>query len=1173
MAQKTDSRNAILIAFSRDDIRRIIPTAAYKRGMNYWLEGRVKQVSFERLDGGDILIRATVKGSGYALYQQNIKLYAQAKKTFEFDASCTCPVGYHCKHVAAVLMEVLENGRAELEKSQIPVNARSRTRHAAHPAASAQAAEAPNPADKRLDVEVKQWLQRVQAACETPEPNAYPEHLKHRLLYILHPLEKGGALRVKVELVSARLLKNGQYSVTHPFRDNNAAYIRPLDKALLRWLSFMPAPYSSQVAGRYELQGTEASDLLRRLLSTERCHWLHKGNPALRLGETRRAQVRWQVAQDGSQHLLYEVEQDGCAVLGLNPPWYVDVQAAQCGLLETGLPAVLNEALMDAPALPPAQAMAVRKALEQYSHASHAPLNVPKPQPLGNTRLEQCPLQCEIYLYNQVVEHKNAGWQQGAQAHDAYRQAQKLPLLRLSFRYGQALINAYHDEPEALNFYDTQQQVLIQVKRDAESEQKAKQRLQHLHFIALTEHPVAAHFKLPEACHKDLIIAVAEHPNDVQAEQALLDFSLHQVPKLRAEGWKIDMAADYLFQTVDPLLLEDWYAEIEESSGIDWFGLELGVYISGEKINLLPLLVDLLHKLPDGSELQNLLALPDDTLLTPRLDDGRILPLPVGRVRDILQVLIELLGKDPLDEAGRLRLLTLRAAQLVELETAMNVAQTRWMGGERLLELGRKLKNFKGIQNIAMPDGFQTELRPYQQEGLNWLQFLREFNLSGILADDMGLGKTVQTLAHLLTEKNAGRLDKPALVIAPTSLMVNWRRESQRFAPALRVLILQGPERKQHFEQIQEYDMILTTYPLLPRDRDTLMNQVYSHLILDEAQNIKNPKAKVTQLVHQLHADHRLCLTGTPMENHLGELWSLFHFLMPGLLGDGMSFRNLFRAPIERDGDLLRRDILAKRIAPFMLRRTKEQVVKELPEKTDIIRSIELDGAQRDLYETIRLTMHNKIRREIAQKGIGRSQIVILDALLKLRQICCDPRLLKLEAAKDVKQSAKLDMLMDLLPEMIEEGRRVLLFSQFTSMLSLIEVECKKHKLDYVKLTGRTKNRGEVVERFQEGQVPLFLISLKAGGTGLNLTAADTVIHYDPWWNPAVENQATDRAHRIGQDKKVFVYKLLTEGTVEEKIQELQARKQKLADALFSEGSSGSGLSRTDLEALFEPLG
>ncbi|MGH8307444.1 MAG: DEAD/DEAH box helicase, partial [Gammaproteobacteria bacterium] len=363
--------------------------------------------------------------------------------------------------------------------------------------------------------------------------------------------------------------------------------------------------------------------------------------------------------------------------------------------------------------------------------------------------------------------------------------------------------------------------------------------------------------------------------------------------------------------------------------------------------------------------------------------------------------------------------------------------------------------------------------------------------------------------------------------------------------------------------------IVLTTYALLPRDAKVLAAQEYRAVILDEAQAIKNPKAKAAQIVRGLKARQRLCLTGTPMENHLGELWSLFHFLMPGFLGDERHFKRLYRTPIEKHGDTERQAALARRIAPFMLRRTKEQVAAELPPKTEILRTVELESAQRDLYESIRLAMHEKVRQEIEKKGFARSQIVILDALLKLRQVCCDPRLLKLTSAKKVKQSAKLALLMDMLPDLIEEGRRILLFSQFTSMLALIEPELAARELPYVLLTGDTRDRATPIDRFQSGHVPLFLISLKAGGTGLNLTAADTVIHYDPWWNPAVERQATDRAHRIGQDKNVFVYKLITQGTVEEKITELQARKQALADGLFGKKrTNASAITAEDLTML-----
>jgi SNF2 family DNA or RNA helicase len=309
------------------------------------------------------------------------------------------------------------------------------------------------------------------------------------------------------------------------------------------------------------------------------------------------------------------------------------------------------------------------------------------------------------------------------------------------------------------------------------------------------------------------------------------------------------------------------------------------------------------------------------------------------------------------------------------------------------------------------------------------------------------------------------------------------------------------------------------------------------------------------------------------MENNLEELWSLFHFLSPGLLGDQRQFKRVFRTPIEKQGDEDRRRLLARRVRPFLLRRTKAEVAAELPEKTEIVETVDLDDPQRDLYESIRVAMDAKVRAEIASKGLARSHIMILDALLKLRQACCDPRLLKVEGASKVKSSAKLERLMDMLPELVAEGRRVLLFSQFTSMLGLIEESLRRTGIDYVKLTGQTRDRKTPVDRFQSGEVPVFLISLKAGGTGLNLTAADTVILYDPWWNPAVERQAMDRAHRIGQDKAVFVFKLVTAGTVEEAILTLQARKQALADGLFDpEAETGAMLTSEDIDLLFQPI-
>jgi SNF2 family DNA or RNA helicase len=403
---------------------------------------------------------------------------------------------------------------------------------------------------------------------------------------------------------------------------------------------------------------------------------------------------------------------------------------------------------------------------------------------------------------------------------------------------------------------------------------------------------------------------------------------------------------------------------------------------------------------------------------------------------------------------------------------------------------------------------------------------------------------------------------------------MNWQREAAQFTPRLRLLVLHGQSRKELFHKIPDYDVVITTYPLLIRDEAILPNYKYHILVLDEAQYIKNSYSKAGQAARRLSAEQRLCLTGTPMENHLGELWSLFHFLLPGLLGERKQFHQLFRFPIEKNQDTERLNTLKQRISPFFLRRLKQNVLPELPEKIEMIRSVLLTDNQREIYENVRIALHQKVLSAIQAQGISRSQIYILGALLRLRQVCCDPRLLKIDSEDYTEaSSAKLQLLIELLPTLILQGRRILLFSQFTEMLSLIEETLKSLDINYLKLTGKTQNRDELIQKFQAGEVPLFLNSLKAGGVGINLTKADTVIHYDPWWNPAVENQATDRAHRIGQDKTVFVYKFITAGTIEEKIMALQQEKKSLFDAILSgDQKTLEKLSAEDIEKLFAPL-
>lgn len=608
---------------------------------------------------------------------------------------------------------------------------------------------------------------------------------------------------------------------------------------------------------------------------------------------------------------------------------------------------------------------------------------------------------------------------------------------------------------------------------------------------------------------------------------------------------------------------DDWYVDLEQSD-MQWFDTEIGVMINGEKINLLPILLNIIR----SKDMTFLEGYKMDVPL--RLEDGREILVRRDRINQLLsfmRTIMKIGAKDEVKAHKTLKLNLLDALQLEHFK-ANDFTTADWSGSKVLLDFASKLHDFKGITKIDPPHDLQTTLRPYQQEGLNWLQFLREYGLNGILADEMGLGKTIQTLAHLLVEKENNRLNNPVLLIMPTSLVPNWESEILKFAPHLSFKILHGANRD--FEQLYNFDILITTYPLIYRDFDQLKEQHYSTIILDEAQNIKNKNTTAVQFLMHLKSDHRLCLTGTPLENHLGELWSLFNFLTPGFLGDDRYFKKEFRTKIEKGNDDYAKKVLSTRIKPFMLRRTKAQIDLDLPEKTEIIQKCELTEQQRDLYEIVRLAMHKKVHEEIEKKGINKSQIIILDALLKLRQVCCDPRLLKMEHT--VKESAKLNMLTEMLEEMVEEGRKILIFSQFTGMLGLIEQELKQMKIPYVRLCGDTKDRKTPVEEFQKGTTPVFLISLKAGGVGLNLTAADVVIHYDPWWNPAVENQATDRAHRIGQNKSVFVYKFITKNTLEEKILELQAKKASIAEAIFDHENkkSAAQITQEDVNALFE---
>ncbi|MBZ4394980.1 DEAD/DEAH box helicase [Myxococcus sp. XM-1-1-1] len=555
------------------------------------------------------------------------------------------------------------------------------------------------------------------------------------------------------------------------------------------------------------------------------------------------------------------------------------------------------------------------------------------------------------------------------------------------------------------------------------------------------------------------------------------------------------------------------------------------------------------------------------------LDSGRrFVPLKDGTFAEADAVELKRVA-DLLEEAGampgrsRTRLPLHQAVALDLLADLGEFTEVEAKARQAMLEL----RETAGVPKVAVPDGLQATLRHYQEAGLSWLWFLRRHGLSGILADDMGLGKTVQSLSLLQKMANEeGR--KPSLVVAPTSVLANWEREAERFTPGLKAMVWHGQDRKERAEDLKGMDLVLTSYALVRRDLDQLSQVGFRFVILDEAQNIKNADSATAQACKSLPSDTRLALTGTPLENRLSELWSIFDFLMPGFLGSADSFGDRYEQPIQVANDASARDRLRRRIQPFILRRLKTEVAKDLPPKTESVAWCEMEPGQAALYREVMEESKRKVSESIEKVGFKRSRVSILAALMRLRQVCCDPRLLKLPPGTLLPPSAKVERFLELVEDLVAEGHRALVFSQFTEMLELLKQEADKKGLRYLYLDGRTKDRmGKVDEYNRPDGPPLFFISLKAGGTGLNLTAADYVIHFDPWWNPAVEDQATDRTHRIGQTRAVISYKLITRGTVEEKILSLQRRKRDLAAGVL--GGEGDEMARTlteqDIQELF----
>lgn len=636
----------------------------------------------------------------------------------------------------------------------------------------------------------------------------------------------------------------------------------------------------------------------------------------------------------------------------------------------------------------------------------------------------------------------------------------------------------------------------------------------------------------------------------LKREHAILNFFAAELPRMERE-WEVGIGARFArvtggIQRITPRI------EIQ-SSGENWFDLQVSLATPGGETF-------------SSAEIQRLLQTGQHHV---RLKNNALAVFDGTMLDELQNVLIDASPRQL--RPGTYRIGREQAGYLDAVigEHAQVCGEPDWQSWTRSCRAQENLE--------PVPLGSLEEvLRPYQKEGVYWMHFLARNGLAGILADEMGLGKTLQALAFLRSLPNAddggsgnGR-GTPSLVVCPSSLLGNWRREAERFAPELRCLVIEGAGREASFARMQEADLVLTSYPLLRRDISKYSTVRFAAIVLDEAQHIKNPETQNAQAASALQSRHRFVLTGTPVENSVRDLWSIMHFLMPGYLGSREDFRERYELPISRGGADPEQSRLRKRLKPFLLRRLKKQVATDLPEKLDQVVFCELTPKQSEVYSALVESSRRQIHELAAEKDKNKGRMLILTALLRLRQACCDLRLLDLPGLKPGESSGKLDLLDELLREALDGGHRVLIFSQFVSMLSLIRGQLMQSNTPFSYLDGQTKDRMAAVDSFQNDEsIPVFLISLKAGGTGLNLTAADTVIHFDPWWNPAIEAQATDRAHRIGQKRVVSSYKLIARGTVEEKILNLQrAKRDIIAATVESDEPLMSGLSMDEIESL-----
>ena len=1103
-------------------------SGALQRGRDYARRGHVIGVKA----GAGGVLRAQVSNGRGEVYEQQIEVERDW-----IEGHCSCPVEYNCKHVVAALIEWQSRGQG------VP----------------------------GLTSSVQSWLARVREAAvvpqtEQPRPEGYPEAIKDRLLYVLQPDEP----QLKIDIYKGRINTAGtglnksmrRYDAMHLLRNADpAGFIRPVDFELLSALAqarIWEAHYAYGLPDQLRPRGGDAAALVQRLCQTGR--FFHTNLPDACLtwsdGEPT-PQLAWHVNETGTQSLCFEDEAgQELALLALEGGGlWIDTDRGQIGGLSVPVDASLLRLVKVSPEVVPDQAELIAQKLPPMMGA----FALPAPRGIARKRRSPAARIARLTLSTEAARDGDRYWGSSVQ----------LPTLSVEFLY-----DGRQASPDGAEPVVVEDGVVITLARDAVWEEACLARLRQAGAVSIEELDQYWPGERLMAC--DFALVAGEmNPETfgVVSEDDILDFAFRLVPQLRRDGWEVLETKKWPYRLSDeaaPLTVSTQVDAGETFQGSDWFSLGFQIELGGKAVDVAPLVAAFLQQLhgqwddtPDLDILaQHLAAHP---VFLDRGKQGYV-ALNLSPIAPLLHLFLthhaELGALHPSDAA---------VARLTE--DALSGSGVRFADHAGILPLARSLEALAQAGTFRQPKGLNATLRDYQAFGAAWMGSLLEAGFGGVLADDMGLGKTVQTLALLQARKEAGAAG-PALLIVPTSLIYSWQAQASQFTPDLSIVVLHGPGRAALQGAARAAELVVTTYPLLARDRDWLAGQDWPLVILDEAQTLKNPASQMAKTLRDIPAAGRLALTGTPLENSLQDLWTLMDWVNPGLLGDRKRFQSTFRTPIERGGDRSAQARLNRRLRPFMLRRSKENVASELPPKTEILDRVDLPRAQQALYETVRSAMDARVREAVQTRGLSASRITVLDALLKLRQVCCDPALVKTEAAKGVMDSAKRARLRELLAELVAEGRRVLVFSQFVQMLHLIENDLAGLGIPYLSLTGQTRNRSDVLKEFAEGDAPVFLLSLKAGGVGLTLTQADTVILYDPWWNPAVERQAMDRTHRIGQDKPVFVYRLVAAGTVEEKILDMQVRKQALADALFEDGDTGTDtlLDETTLQDLFAPL-